>query len=203
MEVGSVRKHLFVLFSALLILSACGSSEDEKANTGEMEEEADNENAENNEDFNEIDRDNMNGEVMKLGETGFVDDEIGQYEITPKSVEIFKERDGVTPYNDDEVFVLIDYTVENVGEEPIEAEDVLGFRLLLENAQGNRVDEKRSYDFDFFDKATGTIAPGESYEGQMFFDPPESETDEYTLHFGSSAADVEDAEWFFAESEAK
>lgn len=195
-----MKRYLFILIT-IFLLAACGSSEDEEEVVADATEENNEENEES--EGNGTDSDNLNEEVMELGETGFVDDEIGQYEITPKSVEIFKERDGITPYNDDEVFVLIDYTVKNLGEEPIEAEDVLGFRSLLENAQGNRVDEKRSYDFDFVDKATGTIAPGESYEGQMFFDPPESETDEYTLQFGSSAADVEDAEWFFTASEAK
>lgn len=193
-----MRKYLLIIFSALLILSACGTSKDEEVVVDETEEIND-ENGESNGE--EIDRDKVNSEVMNLGETGFVDDEIGQYEITPKSIEIFKERDGITPYNDDEVFVLIDYTVKNVGEEALEVEHVPGIRLLLENKQGNRVDEKRSYGFDFIEETTEVIEPGESSDGQMFFDPPESS--EYILHFGSSSADVEDAEWFFTESEIK
>lgn len=204
MEVGSVRKYLFVIYSSLLILSACGfSNESEETNAGETEEEVNNENAENNEDSNEINRDNVNSGVMKLGDTGLVDDELGQYEITPTSVEIFTERDGIIPNNDDEVFVLIDYTVEFLSDEAFEEEDILGIRLLLKNTQGNEVTEISYYDYEFVDRITGTIEPGESYDSQMLFEIPESESSEYTLHFGSYSADVEDAEWFFTEDEAK
>ncbi|MEI3611615.1 DUF4352 domain-containing protein [Pseudogracilibacillus sp. SO30301A] len=199
-----MRKYLFVIYSSLLILSACGfSNESEETNAGETEEEVNNENAENNEDSNEINRDNVNSGVMKLGDTGLVDDELGQYEITPTSVEIFTERDGIIPNNDDEVFVLIDYTVEFLSDEAFEEEDILGIRLLLKNTQGNEVTEISYYDYEFVDRITGTIEPGESYDSQMLFEIPESESSEYTLHFGSYSADVEDAEWFFTEDEAK
>lgn len=196
-----VRLFVFVLI-AMIIVVGCSNDKDGNNNTdGNENNNTNNHQQVENNDQNEEDQTSANSGVMKLGETGLVDDEIGRYEITPKSVEIFKERDGITPYNDDEVFVLIDYTVKNIGEEAFEEDDILGIRLLLENEQGNRVDEKRYYEFDFVSKITETIEPGESYDGQMLFDPPESS--EYTLHFGSYSAEVEDAAWFFTESEAK
>src|SRR5690625_4401517 len=122
MEVGFMKKYLLVFFSILLILSACGSSDD-KTVVNETEEEANDEIEES--DVEENDQDNANSDVMKLGDTGFIDDGINQYEITPTSVEMFTERDGIIPNNDDEVFVLIDYTVKNIGEEGFEEEDIL------------------------------------------------------------------------------
>lgn len=199
-----MRKYLFVIFSSLLILSACGSSEDEEINTSEVEKEVDSENTENNEDSNEIDRDKVNSGVMKLGDTGFVDDGINRYEITPMSFEIFKERNGISVNNDDEVFVLIDYTVKNISEEGFEEEDILiGAGLLLKNSQGNIATEITYYDYDFVDKITETIEPEKSYDSQLLFEVPVSESSEYTLHYESHSVDVEDAEWVFTEDEAK
>jgi hypothetical protein len=195
MELVSVRKYLLIIFSSLLILSACGSSDDET-------EEVNGENEESN--IDEIDRGKMNSEVMKLGETGLVDNGISRYEITPKSFEIFRERDGITPYNDDEVFVLIDYTIKNVDEEAFKEEDILiGAGLFLKNSQGDEVTEITYYDYDFVDKITESIEPGQSYDSQLLFQVSESEASEYTLNIESYSPDVEDAEWFFTESEAK
>src|SRR5699024_12809934 len=98
----------------LLILSACGGSNDKKV-VNELEEETDDKSKESNGD--EIDRNNENGEVMKLGETGYVDDGIFQYEITPLSFEIFEERSRKSVNKDDEVIVLNDYTIKSINEE--------------------------------------------------------------------------------------
>jgi len=208
MEVDSVGvgKYFFVIFSSLLILSACGTSNgtsgNEETNINEaVENEEINEESESSED---IDKDEMNGGVMKLGETGFVDDGISRYEITPKSFEIFKERNGISVNNDDEVFILIDYTIKNISEEEFEEEDILiGAGLLLKNSQGNIATEITYYDYDFVDKITETIEPEKSYDSQLLFEVPVSESSEYTLHYESYPADVKDAEWIFTEDEAK
>lgn len=206
MEVDSVGKYFLVIFSSLLILSACGTSnetsEDEETNINEaVENEENNEESESSED---IDRDKVNSEAMKLGVTGFIDDGINRYEITPKSFEIFKERNGTSVNNDDEVFVLIDYTVKNISEEGFEEEDILtGAGLSLKNSQGNIATEITYYDYDFVDKITETIEPEKSYDSQLLFEVPVSESSEYTLHYESYPADVEDAEWVFTEDEAK
>lgn len=201
-----VGKYFFVIFSSILILSACGTSnvtsEEEEANINEaVENEDNNEESERSED---IDQDEVSNGVMKLGDTGFVDDGISQYEITPMSFEIFKERNGTSVNNDDEVFVLIDCTVKNISEEGFEEEDILtGAGLSLKNSQGNIATEITYYDYDFVDKITETIEPEKSYDSQLLFEVPVSESSEYTLHYESYPADVEDAEWFFTEDEAK
>src|SRR5699024_12766780 len=109
-----MKKYLLIFFSVLFILSACGTSEDEKANSGESEEAVTNENEENEEDSGEGEQGNVNGKVMKLGDTSYVDSGFYQYEITTTSVELFSDRDGITHSHDDVLFVLIDYSVRNL-----------------------------------------------------------------------------------------
>lgn len=195
------KVSLFILvLVAMIAIAGCSNNNDGKNN---LDRDTNNNQNEENNDQGDTDQTKANSGVMILGDTGLVDDEIGQYEITPTSFEIFRERDGISAYNDDEVFVLIDYTVKNISDEAFEEEDILGIRLLLKNSQGNEVSEITYYDYEFVDQITETIEPGKSYDSQLLFEISESESSEYTLHFGSSAVDVEDSEWFFTESEAK
>lgn len=200
-----MKKYILLLMAAMFLV-ACSNetvTEDKEASaTEQLEKEVDEEDGENNVD--KIDQDKVNSGVMKLGDTGFVDDGINRYEITPMSFEIFKERSGISVNNDDEVFVLIDYTVKNMSEESFEEEDILmGSGLLLKNSQGNIATEITYYDYDFVDKITETIEPEESYDSQLLFEVPVSESSEYTLHYESYPEDVEDADWVFTEDEAK
>lgn len=199
------KVSIFILvLVAMLVVAGCANDKENNNNTNHnINDNITNQQNENNNDDNDTNQANTNSGVMKLGETGLVDDEIGQYEITPTSFEIFKERDGISAYNDDEVFVLIDYTVKNISDEAFDEEDILGIRLLLKNSQGDEVSEITYYDYEFVDTITESIEPGQSYDSQLLFEVPESEASEYTLHFGSYSADVEDAEWLFTESEAK
>ena len=200
------KVKLFILvFVAMVAIIGCSNDKDGNDNIDGDE----NNNANNNQQIENNDQDNANeskansGE-MKLGETASVDDGINQYEITPKSVEIFTERNGISTTNDDEVFALIDYTVKNTGEEAFKEEDILiGAGLSLTNSQGNIATEITHYDYDFVDVITESIEPGNSYDSQFLFEVPVSEDSEYTIHFESYSPDVEDAEWIFTESEAK
>ncbi len=195
---------LILVVMAMIAIVGCSNNKDVNNNTdGDVNNNSNNNQQVENNDQNGADQAKMNNGVMKLGETGLVEDEIGRYEITPKSFEIFRERDGISAYNDDELFVLIDYTVKNLSEEAFEEEDILGIRLLLKNSQGDEVTEITYYDYDFVDKITETIEPGKSYDSQLLFEISESEASEYSLHFGSYSTEVEDAEWLFTESEAK
>jgi len=200
----NVKLFILVLVAMFAIIG-CSNDKDGNDNIdGDVNNNANNNQQVENNDQDGANESNANSGEMKLGETGFVDDGISQYEITPKSVEIFTERNGITPSNDDEVFALIDYTVKNTGEEAFQEEDILvGAGLSLTNSQGNIATEITYYDYDFVDEITESIEPGNSYDSQMLFEVPESETSEYTLHFESYSPDVEDAKWLFTESEAK
>lgn len=187
---------LIILLVAILTIVGCNSD------NGETVDENNVNNEDNSEESNDAGQTNSEDGYMKIGETGHVKNELGEFEVTPTGVEIFKERDGFTPMNDDEVFVLIDYTVKNIGENSLEEDDVLAHGIHLENSQENRAFEDRFYEYDFVDGITEDIEPGETTEGQMIFAPPESETSEYILHLSSSLGDTEDSNWLFTESEA-
>src|SRR5690625_512585 len=200
----SVKLFILVLVDMFEIIGCTNDKDGNDNIDGDVNNNANNNQQVENNDQDGANESNANSGEMKLGETGFVDDGISQYEITPKSVEIFTERNGITTSNDDEVFALIDYTVKNTGEEAFQEEDILvGAGLSLTNSQGNIATEITYYDYDFVDEITESIEPGNSYDSQMLFEVPESETSEYTLHFESYSPDVEDAKWLFTESEAK
>lgn len=116
--------------------------------------------------------------------------------LTPTSVEVFSKCAGISPYNN-EVFVLIDFTIENVSDDAIEGDQTLGTRVILENKEERKSDEKSDpvNGFDFVDRLDVVIGPGESHDAQMIFTIQESE--EYILHYGSWLGSIEDAEWKF------
>lgn len=191
---------LILLLLAMITVVSC-SNNDEENNT--KEDTNNNQVEESSGEKEDTDQSDVNQGVMSLGETGYVDDEIGQYEVTPNSFEFFKERDGETPMNESQVFVLIDYTVKILSDEGFSEDDLLGIRLLLQNTEGDEVSEISNYSYEFVDYISGDIEPGESYDSQMLFEIKESESSEYILHFGSPSSKIEDAEWSFTESEAK
>lgn len=195
-----MKKISFLILLLLAMITVVGCSDNNDSNNTK-DDAGNNQMEEDVVEKEDTDQSDVNQGLMSLGETGLVDDELGQYEITPSSVEIFKDRDGMTPNNDDEVFVLIDYTVENIGEKAFEEESILGIRLLLKNKEGGEFTEISYYDYEFVDNITESIEPGKTYDSQLLFSITESS--EYILHFGSSSAEIEDAEWSFTESEAK
>jgi len=197
---------LFILvLVAMVAIIGCSNDKDGNDNTdSDVNNNANNNQQIENNDQNDANDSKANSGEMKLGETASVDDGINQYEITPKSVEIFTERNGISTSNDDEVFALIDYTVKSTSEEAFKEEEILvGAGLSLTNSQGNIATEITHYDYDFVDVITESIEPGNSYDSQFLFEVPVSEDSEYTLHFESYSPDVEDAKWIFTESEAK
>ena len=200
------KVKLFILVLVVMVaIIGCSNDKDGNDNTdSDVNNNANNNQQIENNDQNDANDSKANSGEMKLGETASVDDGINQYEITPKSVEIFTERNGISTSNDDEVFALIDYTVKSTSEEAFKEEDILvGAGLSLTNSQGNIATEITHYDYDFVDVITESIEPGNSYDSQFLFEVPVSEDSEYTLHFESYSPDVEDAKWIFTESEAK
>lgn len=149
---------------------------------------------------NQTDDSKRNQGTMKLGEAGLIHDAVGKFEITPNSVEVFSERDEITPHIDDS-FVLVNFTITNVSDDPIEGDQTLGTRLILENKEGRKSDEKSDpvNGFDFVDRLDKVVEPGESHDAQMIFEI--DATDEYTLHYGSGSGSIEDAEWKFTKEE--
>src|SRR5690625_4652959 len=121
---NTVKLFILVLMAMGAIIG-CSEDKDGNDNTdGDENNNANNNQQVENDEQNDANDSKVNSGEMKLGETASVDDGINQYEITPKSVEIFTERNGISTSNDDEVFALIDYTVKSTSEEAFKEEDI-------------------------------------------------------------------------------
>lgn len=145
---------------------------------------------------------NVNNEYLKLGEISLVKSGAGDYEITPTNTEIFKERDGEEVPDDSEVFVLIDYTIKNVGKDSFLEKDILESYMSLAVKEGYLYDEVSSFlDYGFVDEIVGEIGPGETYESQFLFVIAESP--QYILTHQSYRSDTDDTEWLFTVNKSK
>ncbi len=109
---------------------------------------------------------------------------LGDYEVTPTSVryvaEMTEDDPYITPGSD--TFIIIDTTITNIGDEPMDADDAVS-QARLDNVRGGG---RAPYtDFVSIDNIEGELAPGESIEGEMLFELGFEE--EYKLSFGSTA----------------
>src|SRR5690625_5916593 len=126
---NTVKLFILVLMAMGAIIG-CSEDKDGNDNTdGDENNNANNNQQVENDEQNDANDSKVNSGEMKLGETASVDDGINQYEITPKSVEIFTERNGISTSNDDEVFALI-RSEEHTSE--LQSRGHLVCRLLLE-----------------------------------------------------------------------
>ena len=186
----------------MLAVAGCGNNNDKPDDNANDNQEEANTNNEETETDSQKDDSERNLGTMKLGEAGLIDVENYRFEITPTSGEVFKERDDVTPSNND-VFVLIDFTIENVNDNPMEVHRIFGSTVYLENKEEWESDEKgdRVYAYDHLNYLEEVIEPGESYDVQLTFTLPES--DEYILHYEVGSGSLENVEWKFTEDDIK
>jgi len=183
---------LIVLLAALLTIVGCSSDDENNSNNNTDSSEEDNGNN------NDKDQSTGNDGYQELGEMGYATDAAGEIEFTPTEVEVFKSRDGETPFNDDEVFVVIDYTLKNVGDKPYEEGFISSTGTVeLENSQENKAWEDSAYEFEFVDSLEKDVEPGETVEAQLVFIISESETSEYILTLKTTFDDTEDTKWLF------
>lgn len=192
-----MRKVGFLILMLVAMLTVVSCADNKKANNTK-DDTTNNQAEENNGEKENNNQSNLDQEIMKLGETGLVKDGVGEYEITLKSVEVFEERNGEAAPYDDEAFMLIDYTIKNVGEESFPERDILGAGLILYDKEENTFEELTYHEYDFVDEITEEIEPGESYDSQFIFLITESP--EYMLQFGSFGS-VGETEWVFTDSE--
>lgn len=157
---------------------------------------------EENETDGQKDDSNRNLGTMKLGEAGLINFKNYRFENTLTSVEVFKERDDVTPSNND-VSVLIDFTIENVDDNPMKVHSIFGTTVYIENKGDWKSDEEgdRVYAYDHLDYLEEVIEPGESYDVQLTFTLPE--LDKYILHYVVGSGSLENVEWKFTEDDIK
>ncbi|MEN0642154.1 hypothetical protein MKY91_03110 [Alkalicoccobacillus gibsonii] len=168
---------------SLCLLVACGSnendseqssvenepesneSEDEVNSSGlidkdELNEESDEEDSSNQDDDNTEDQLDL-----EIGDQATIETTISSFEFTLDSVEIKDELNAVVP--DLDVFIVADFTVTNIYDEPIMIEDATGiFEVTTDLDGGGYGDVSEHYDVDV-KTVTGELQPGETITGQL------------------------------------
>src|SRR5699024_11874679 len=116
-------KAVILLIVLSVLLAACSSSSDDT-------------NSENDKNNNDEEL------VLTLGETGTIKDTLGEYAVTIESAEAHDTFDGIEPEREEFQFVLINFTVENVGETELEGDAISIPTLITET--GSRARDRKS-----------------------------------------------------------
>lgn len=202
----------------LIILAACSSDAAEKENpkpvkveiTTEEEKGEDTQvSGENKEDTEAKDAEantaggNFKDQVdLKIGDTGQAESTIGKYEITINSVEMKDHLDGKESMFDH--FFIMDVTVKNLDDQPLEAIEPINTLELTENLEGSGSNDY-SQNYASIKALTGKVEPGQSIDGQAVFHGRESDKYYVTTNVGLLAAGAvkNKTTWTFDKSEAQ
>ncbi|WP_440896933.1 DUF4352 domain-containing protein [Amphibacillus sp. Q70] len=184
--IKKMLKLIFVSITVLLVISACSNSndapDDEVAND-ENETELDDEGASDDQSSSAA---APSGEVLSLGETGVMMTNLGDYEVTPTAFRYASEMGEDDPKKEpsSDTFVIIDFTITNIGDEIIDTESIVFASILEVTGQGG---DSAYEGFESIDNFADEIDTDETVEGQMIFDSALSE--EYELSFGAAYPD--------------
>ncbi|MGN7312389.1 hypothetical protein ACTHQ4_14940 [Alkalicoccobacillus gibsonii] len=129
----------------------------------ELNEESDEEDSSNQDDDNTEDQLDL-----EIGDQATIETTISSFEFTLDSVEIKDELNAVVP--DLDVFIVADFTVTNIYDEPIMIEDATDiFEVTTELEGGGYGDVSEHYDVDV-KTVTGELQPGETISGQLIME---------------------------------
>lgn len=178
-----MKKSVFTLMSVAMLagsLVACSEAtiepvEKEKEETVQPESEAKEEVAEEEAAEEEVEeseaQEEKTAQTMVVGDTVQYDD----MEITVNSAKKFVGGTDVfdTPEND--YFVILDVTVENVGNEPFRVSSLMNFELYDSDAYT----QDMAIFLDLKGTLDGEVGAGRKMAGEMGFDVVESESYEF------------------------
>ncbi|QQZ10431.1 DUF4352 domain-containing protein [Heyndrickxia vini] len=209
---------IIVCFS---ILTACQSTDDNKKasaknndKTSQIKVNDTNKQSTDNEQKSKSDLEGKNGESvpssgdfkdqtdLKLGDTGQVESTVGKYEITIHSVKMIDEIDGQSPSLDH--FFVVEVTVKNIGNKPIDAIEPIKTLELTSNPDGGGNGDDSSF-YKSINALTGVIEPGKSVSGEAVFQEMDAKTYYLRTNVGLIAAKAvkNKTTWTFEKSEAK
>lgn len=183
------------------VLGACGNNTSNNDNEGNTNHEAQNntENVNNNTANNNNNNDEEKGDLsslldeieeaddyldLTLGETGSFVTTLGTYDMTVTDAEIKGyEFEGYESELD--LWIVLDVTIKNTSDEPLNAEDLMSSMELTEDEEGSGYMDS-SGAFDSVTKFEGDIAPGEEQSAQFVA----YAYDEDTYHFRKSSGNI-------------
>lgn len=122
-------------------------------------------------------------ELLSLGETGTLEQNIGTFEVTPTAITLKDEIDGEVPENEGHNFIIIDVEIKNIGEKTLEVDAIAeSSSIVLLSDEGYR-GSVRIFKTHLLDNPiTEDLEPGEEVEGQMLFERKTSEY--YDFRYG-------------------
>lgn len=171
---------------ALILLGACGND----SNKGN------NNNKENNNNNNSSDTEQKTD--LNLGDSSVVESILGDFEVTIESFEIHETFNGEEAEYEDHIFMIVDFSVKNVGDEVLKGDEIS--RPTLFTDEGDRSSNLRSE--ESVDHLKEELQPGEEDSGQMIFQTYDSENFEINFGYGMTLK-TDDVVWKFSRSEAK
>ncbi|WP_163583502.1 DUF4352 domain-containing protein, partial [Gracilibacillus saliphilus] len=135
-------------------------------------------------------------EILSLGETGRVESTLGEYEVIVKNFEILEEMEGEAPLRDH--FILVDFEVNNTGNESIEGKEIYNAGLI--NLNDDLAAENTSF-YESIGLLDETLESGDRTSAQFLFDVNESDSYDLVLNLGLSGVATE-VTWRFSVDEA-
>ena len=134
---------------------------------------------ENEEDNSVSESPSSTDDILSLGDTGLMETAIGKIEVTPTSIRFLENVGDERPF--DEIFLVMELTITNVGDEAVLSEEMITARLHGEDGSGGVASFD---DFSEIDNFEGELEPGETVSGEVIFDF--SIEDKYQLSFGAA-----------------
>ncbi|WP_054950894.1 DUF4352 domain-containing protein [Numidum massiliense] len=133
---------------------------------------------------------------LKMGETALIESTAGKYEVTLNSAKYADEVGGRESI--EEVYLIVDVTVKNVGKKILEASAVQGSNIEVDGSYFDNVADV----VGGVKLLKGKLSPYESTDGELLFEIRKGKT--YKLVFGQGLGVVMNkVEWEFDASEVK
>ncbi|KGA96955.1 hypothetical protein AJ85_00310 [Alkalihalobacillus alcalophilus ATCC 27647 = CGMCC 1.3604] len=210
-----MMKAIGITILAGSLLVACNNNEEAENNEPVTEEEVtDAENNETDDEGENTENDSESGGGsafapgnfedqldLKIGDTGQVSSNVGDFELTIESIKFEDEVDNRSAQF--EHFYVADVKFKNIGEEAMLAEDMVGiFDITHELSQTGTGTYINQY-FDSFEAVSGRVNPGEEISAQLLFDVYGSDEHYIRVNEGLVASNgvKNQVIWTFSESD--
>lgn len=181
---------------ALVACSDKNESNEDDANNEDSVENEENESAESDSVEEDEDDDDLTTLLetiedvddqldLSLGDTGSFVTTLGTYDMTVTSAESKGyEFEGIESELDD--WILLDVTIKNTSDEPLDAEDLISSMELTEDLEGSGYSDSAGA-FDEAEEFEGEIEPGEEKSAQFVAYAYESDTYYFRKNSGNIA----------------